>query len=32
VSLMLAFVLFMGSRTILRDISRRNEAAMAARV
>jgi MFS family permease len=28
----LAFVLFMGSRTILRDISRRNDAALAARV
>lgn len=31
-SIGLALVLFMGSRTILRDISRRQEAAMAARV
>jgi hypothetical protein len=27
----LAFVLFMGSRTIMRDISKRQEAALAAR-
>ncbi len=32
VSVLLAFVLFMGSRTILRDISNRNDAAIAARV
>jgi predicted MFS family arabinose efflux permease len=31
VSLLLAFVLYMGSRTILGDISRRNEASLAAR-
>jgi MFS family permease len=31
-SIALAFVLFMGSRTILRDIGKRQEAALAARV
>jgi hypothetical protein len=31
-SIALAFVLFMGSRTILGDIAKRQEAALAARV